>query len=69
MESIEQIGIIAGKLWNYLSKKNDYVDLLDLKFALRLSNTTLFLALGWLAREGKIQFQESEHSVKIKLSL
>lgn len=64
---LQEIGVIAGKIWNYLNKKNDFVEVLELKFELQLNNTDLYLALGWLAREDKIQFLIQENSLKVKL--
>ncbi|MEM4367827.1 MAG: winged helix-turn-helix domain-containing protein [Candidatus Anstonellales archaeon] len=64
---LQEIGIIAGRIWNYLNKKNDFVEVLELKFELQLNNTDLYLALGWLAREDKIQFLIQENSLKVKL--
>lgn len=63
----QEIGIIAGKIWNYLNNKNDFTEVLELKFELQLSNTDLYLALGWLAREDKIDFLVQENSLKVKL--
>jgi hypothetical protein len=63
----EDIGINAGKIWNYLSNKNDFSSVLELKFQLNLTNTELYLALGWLAREDKIVFLEEENVLKVRL--
>lgn len=64
---ISEIGLNAGKIWNYLSKKNDYVDVIELKFELNITNTSLFLAIGWLAREEKILILQEGNKLKIKL--
>ncbi len=66
-DKIEEIGWTAGEIWKYLSKKNDYADVLELKFNLNLSNTNLYLALGWLARENKIVFLIEDNKIKVKL--
>ncbi len=64
---IENIGLTAGKIWNYLNNKNDFVDVLELKFQLKLTNTELYLAIGWLAREDKLIFLPENNKLKIKL--
>jgi len=63
----EDIGINAGKIWSYLSNKNDFASVFELKFQLNLTNTELYLALGWLAREDKIVFLEEENVLKVRL--
>ncbi|MCX7956533.1 MAG: winged helix-turn-helix domain-containing protein [Endomicrobia bacterium] len=63
----QEIGIVAGRIWNYLNEKNNFVELLKLKFDLKLNNTILYLALGWLAREDKIEFLVQDETVKVKL--
>lgn len=63
----QEIGIVAGRIWNYLNEKNNFVELLRLKFDLKLDNTILYLALGWLAREDKIEFLVLDEIVKVKL--
>lgn len=68
MNKIEEIGLTAGKIWNYLNTKNDFVNVLELKFQLKLTNTDLYLAIGWLAREDKVILHISEdNNLKIKL--
>ena len=64
---LSEIGINAGKIWTYLSQTPNFTDVLEVKFSLSFSNTTLYLALGWLAREGKIIIAEQENKLVIKL--
>jgi len=63
---IEKIGTNAGHIWEYLYNHGT-VGALKLKADLGMSNTSLYLALGWLAREEKIEIIEDAHSVKISL--
>ncbi|MFN3551127.1 MAG: winged helix-turn-helix domain-containing protein [Endomicrobiia bacterium] len=65
--NIEEIGTNAGKIWMYLSNKTGFVSILELKFNLKLSNTQLYLSLGWLAREDKIIFTIEGNELKVKL--
>jgi hypothetical protein len=60
------IGTTAGRIWQYL-EKNGAVTALKLKSSLGIRNSLLYLALGWLAREGKIEIGETEHTYKITL--
>jgi hypothetical protein len=53
----ENIGILAGKIWLFLSQ-NGQATTLELKAKMETSNTFMFLALGWLGREDKITISE-----------
>ena len=62
---ITKIGENAGLLWNALQGGAQGVK--ALKKATKLKNEELFLALGWLAREGKISFTEGEADTLVAL--
>ena len=51
-----KIGENAGLIWNAL--QGGALTLKALKKATKLKNDELYLALGWLAREGKVSFTE-----------
>ncbi|MEE0922341.1 MAG: winged helix-turn-helix domain-containing protein [Paludibacteraceae bacterium] len=53
-----KIGENAGLIWNEL--QGCALTLKAFKKATKLKNDDLNLALGWLAREGKIAFEEAE---------
>ena len=53
-----KIGENAGLIWNAL--QGGALTLKALKKATQLKNDELYLALGWLAREGKVSFTEGE---------
>ena len=53
-----KIGENAGLIWNALQGGD--LTLKALKKATKLKNDDLNLALGWLAREGKVAFEEAE---------
>ncbi|MDE5954579.1 MAG: winged helix-turn-helix domain-containing protein, partial [Duncaniella sp.] len=56
----DTIGINAGCVWAALNEA-EAIDTKQLKKIAKLKNEKeLFAALGWLAREGKINFIESE---------
>jgi hypothetical protein len=54
----EKIGIHAGLVWTQL--EGGELNVKALKKATKLTEKELNLALGWLAREGKISFNEVE---------
>ena len=53
-----KIGENAGLIWNAL--QGGALTLKALKKATKLKNDELYIALGWLAREGKVSFAEGE---------
>ena len=54
------IGINAGRVWQKLSESNKRWEYEELKHALGLADRDLNAAIGWLAREDKIQFYEDK---------
>ena len=56
----ETIGINAGILWRLLSSENKSWEYNELKETTGLSDRDLNTAIGWLAREDKIQFQSNK---------
>jgi hypothetical protein len=63
---ITKIGENAGLIWGAL--QNGAQGLKALKKVTKLKNEELYLALGWLAREGKITFTETEAEPVIALA-
>lgn len=64
--NVEMIGANAGKIWNAL--QNGAQSSKALKKATKLKEAELNLALGWLAREGKLTFTELEEETIIALA-
>ncbi len=62
----ELIGIAAGKIWNSLGEKR--LTQTQLKKATGLNEKMLFLGLGWLSKEGKIEFVKENNFEKICLT-
>ena len=60
------IGENAGKIWEYLSQ-NDESTLANLKKELDLKGDSAAFAVGWLAREGKVELVKKGASIKIQL--
>jgi hypothetical protein len=63
---VTKIGENAGAIWAAL--QNGALNLKALKKATKLKNEELYLALGWLAREGKVNFAEAEADIVIALA-
>ncbi|MDD5687749.1 MAG: winged helix-turn-helix domain-containing protein [Elusimicrobia bacterium] len=60
------IGESAGKVWQVLNKKGQ-VEINAIKKATNLNDGSLYMALGWLAREGKVKFEQKQQKVYISL--
>ena len=63
---IEQIGEKAGEVWHYLAG-NGPVTLAKLCKAVGGPRDVVMQAVGWLAREDKIEIDESNRSRTIRL--
>jgi hypothetical protein len=61
----EKIGNNAGLIWAALS--NGELNVKAVKKATKLNEKDLNLALGWLAREGKVTFNEVEGELFVGL--
>jgi transcription initiation factor IIE alpha subunit len=64
--NLEVIGQNAGVVWEALHEKNEQ-SVKVLKKALKLKDKEILPALGWLAREGKVSFQEVEDETIVSL--
>jgi len=63
------IGNAAGMIWSYLEQQSKPVTLSTLKKEIDVSSTVLMMALGWLAREGKLDIEISDESFSYKITL
>ena len=63
------IGDAAGIIWSYLEQQSKPVTLSTLKKEIDVSSTVLMMALGWLAREGKLDIEISDESFSYKITL
>jgi hypothetical protein len=61
-----EIGTNAGKIW-YLLDEQGNQGLKELKKKLKLTDPKFYLAIGWLAREGKIFDFEDDKRLMIGL--
>jgi hypothetical protein len=62
----EQIGNAAGNIWEYLSHHGE-TPLRGLERGTKLSSRLVLMGLGWLAREGKLNFVQDRNTMKISL--
>ena len=49
----DEIGLTAGQVWEFLDGRGE-TSSLQIRSSLKITQTMVFLALGWLEREGKI---------------
>ena len=66
--NVETIGTWAGLVWNVLNE-NDVLGNKEIKKVTKLKDKELYAAIGWLAREGKLNIAESEDGKDLVLSL
>ncbi len=66
--NIDTIGYNAGLIWNALNAA-DALGVKQLKKVTKLKDKEMYLALGWLAREGKIIIAENEDEKDLIISL
>lgn len=64
--NIEMIGNNAGLIWNALNE-NKTLSVKEIKKATKLKEKPLYAALGWLARESKINLEETEEDIVVTL--
>jgi len=62
---VEKIGINAGLVWAALESSE--LNVKAVKKTTKLAEKDLNLALGWLAREGKVKFNEVEGELFVSL--
>ena len=63
----EMIGTNAGAIWTALSE-NGAMDTKDLKKAAKIkTDKDLYLAMGWLLREDKINVTEADKVITVEL--
>ncbi|MBQ2235999.1 MAG: winged helix-turn-helix domain-containing protein [Muribaculaceae bacterium] len=65
--NVEIIGNWAGAAWNALNDAQAPLGLKAIKKATKLKVNELYAAIGWLAREGKIEVKETEADIEVTL--
>lgn len=64
----EKIGTYAGLVWNALNEA-DVLGVKQIKKMTKLKDKEVYAAIGWLAREDKVNVQESEDGKELLVSL
>ncbi len=62
----DKIGYVAGNIWQQLERKGEMTPR-KLSTATKENSDVVYLALGWLARENKIEFQPTKSTFRVKL--
>jgi hypothetical protein len=62
----DDIGTAAGVVWHYLDEHGASA-LSALKRGSRLADPLVLMAIGWLAREGKIDLLRSRRGMQVSL--
>lgn len=60
----DAIGESAGKVWRYLETQGPR-SVSQIQRGTGLSQSLTYLALGWLAREGKIRFEQEGRALLV----
>jgi len=63
----DEIGNAAGVVWEFLNQQGETV-LVTLKDRTGLSEGILLMALGWLAREEKVNLLKEGRTIRISLT-
>lgn len=66
MWEVEKIGETAGQVWNYLQSHGES-SLSSVEKGVEAPKAMVSMALGWLAREGKINVKDEKRAVRISL--
>ncbi len=64
---IGQIGITAGKIWEKLGEKGE-ISLTQLPRSVKEKSQVAYQSLGWLAKEGKIQYNQNKTKTTVSLT-
>lgn len=64
---LEDIGEAAGKVWKHLDSRGAQ-SISRIQRETGLSQSLTYLALGWLAREGKIRFAQEGRVLQVSLA-
>ena len=63
---IPKVGEAAGKVWHTL-KADGEMSIAQLKKKIGAEDKALWMALGWLAREDKLNFNQVKSTLKVSL--
>ena len=63
---LENIGSVAGAIWRYLEDNNE-ATVTKLTREINENKRTVLMGVGWLAREGKLDFEKRKQGTYITL--
>ena len=63
---LENIGSVAGAIWHYL-EDNSEATVTKLTREIGENERTVLMGVGWLAREGKLDFEKRKQGTYITL--
>ena len=63
---LDNIGSVAGAIWRYL-ENNDEASVTKLTREIGENERTVLMGVGWLAREGKLDFEKRKQGIYITL--
>ncbi|RZN41353.1 MAG: hypothetical protein EFT35_02305 [Methanophagales archaeon ANME-1-THS] len=63
---IDEIGRIAGEIWQLLNERGE-LSISGVVSGIQASQSTVYMGLGWLARENKLEFTKKSKGVFVKL--
>ena len=63
---LENIGSVAGAIWHYLENNNE-ATVTKLTREIGENERTVLMGVGWLAREGKLDFEKRKQGTYITL--
>lgn len=63
---LSDIGKVAGDIWHYL-EKNSEATVTKLTRDIGETERTILMGIGWLAREGKLDFEKRKQGTYITL--
>ena len=64
MWTVEAIGSTAGQVWEFLSQHGK-CSLNGVQRAVRAPKSLVDMAIGWLAREGKVELTQEKRSIQV----
>lgn len=64
---ITWIGLCAGEIWQHLDKNNGQSSVKKIISGINAPESTIWMALGWLAREGHVTIHGVDSDSPVKL--
>lgn len=67
--NVETIGLWSGAVWNALNDNEGALKVKRLKSLTKLKEKEVYAAIGWLAREGKVNVADDETGKDVDVTL